>query len=100
MVKLALQQAEEAYRFVRRRGSHIFLTIDWEMRRPPFTSKKTQVLVSVRGRVDPRATVRLERFGQLKYLMASSGIEPATFQNVTLPQPTTLRRDISEINHT
>jgi hypothetical protein len=37
------------------------------------------VLISVRGRVDPRATVRLEGLGQLKNPMTSSGMEPATF---------------------
>jgi hypothetical protein len=36
------------------------------------------VLISVRGWVDPKATVRLKWLGQLKYPITSSGIEPAT----------------------
>jgi hypothetical protein len=36
-------------------------------------------LISVRGRVNPGATVGLEGLGQLKNPMTSSGIEPMTF---------------------
>jgi hypothetical protein len=38
------------------------------------------VLISVRDRVDPRATVRLEGLRQLKNPMSSSEIESATFR--------------------
>jgi hypothetical protein len=40
------------------------------------------VLTSARDWVDRRAIVRLERLGQLKNPMTSSGIEPATFRLV------------------
>jgi hypothetical protein len=37
------------------------------------------VLISVRGWVDPRAVVRLERLGQKRNSIILCGIEPATF---------------------
>jgi hypothetical protein len=43
---------------------------------------KFLLLISVRGRVDPRAIVRLERLGQLKNSVTSSELEPATFRLV------------------
>jgi hypothetical protein len=48
----------------------------------PFPPEIFLVLVSVRGRVDPSAIVRLEEFGQLKNPMTSSVIEPAAFRIV------------------
>jgi hypothetical protein len=41
------------------------------------------VLISVRGLVDPKATMRTELLSHLKIPVASSGIEPATFRLVT-----------------
>jgi hypothetical protein len=40
------------------------------------------VLISFRGRVDPRAIVQVGGLGQLKIPMTSSGIEPVNFQLV------------------
>jgi hypothetical protein len=40
------------------------------------------VLISVRGRVDPRTIAKLGGLGKLKKKSASSGLEPATFQLV------------------
>jgi hypothetical protein len=75
---------------MRRRGSHIFLdnqlTDDGEVSTfsagRPLTPGRFLVLISVRGLVEPRATVQLEELGQLKNPMTSSGIEPITFRIV------------------
>jgi hypothetical protein len=40
------------------------------------------ILISVRKSVDPRATMRLEKWGQLKNAMTSSRIKPVTFKLV------------------
>jgi hypothetical protein len=48
----------------------------------PLPPGRFLVLISVRCWIDPRAIVRLEGLGQLKNLMTSSGIEPATFRLV------------------
>jgi hypothetical protein len=66
----------ESHRVVRRRGSHIFYTIDSQMavkltllagRLLPIG--RFLVHIPVRGWVDPRVIMRLERLGQLKFLM-------------------------------
>jgi hypothetical protein len=73
---------------VRRRDSHIFQTICSQMAvilsalraghsLPP---GRFLQLSSVRGRVDPRAIVRLQGLGKLKNPITSSGIESATFR--------------------
>jgi hypothetical protein len=50
--------------------------------RPLFTPGKFLVLISLRVSVDPRAIVRREGSGQMKYAMTSSGIELATTRKV------------------
>jgi hypothetical protein len=51
-------------------------------RRPPFAPEGFLVLIFVRGRVGPRAIVRLEVLSQVKIPVTSSGIETATFRLV------------------
>jgi hypothetical protein len=48
--------------------------------------EKFLVLISIIDWVNPRAIVRLEELGLYKNLMASPGIEPATFQLVAVFQ--------------
>jgi hypothetical protein len=45
----------------------------------PLPPGRYLVLISVRGLINLRTIVRLERLGQLKTPVTSSGIEPATF---------------------
>jgi hypothetical protein len=70
------------------RGSHVLRKIGSQMTARlsssrscrPLPPGKFLVIVCVRGWVDPKVIVRLEIVGQLEKLMASSGIEPATFR--------------------
>jgi hypothetical protein len=45
----------------------------------PLPTGRFLVLISVRGRVDPRVIVRREALGKLKNPVTSSGIEPVIF---------------------
>jgi hypothetical protein len=80
----------EARRVVRRRGFHIFQTICLQMAvrlsasraGSPLPTGRFLVLISVRGKVDTRAIVRLEELDQLKNPITPSGIEPAIFMLV------------------
>jgi hypothetical protein len=74
---------------VRRRGSHILLTVGSQMAMRlsalragrPLPSGRFIMLISVRDSVDPGAMVQLEGLEQLKNT-TSSRIEPATFRLV------------------
>jgi hypothetical protein len=87
-VKLSLWQAVEAHKCVRFQGYHIFKTLGSQMAvklSALFSGRSLPpgrylVLISVRVWVDPRDTVWLEVLGQLKNLMTSLRIEPATFR--------------------
>jgi hypothetical protein len=87
---ISLQQAVEARGIVRRRGSHIFYTIDSQMavRFPalcagcPLPRWRFMVFISVKGWVDTRAIVWLNGLSQLKNPITSLGIEPTTFRIV------------------
>jgi hypothetical protein len=48
----------------------------------PLPPGRFLVLISIRGCINPRAIMRLERLGKLKNQMTSSEIEPATFYAV------------------
>jgi hypothetical protein len=48
----------------------------------PLPSGRFLVLISLKGKVDPRAIVRLEGSGKLKNPITSLQIEPVTFQLV------------------
>jgi hypothetical protein len=50
------------------------------MRRPHLPLERFLVLVSVRGRVETRAIVRLEELAESKIPVALLGIQPATFR--------------------
>jgi hypothetical protein len=53
------------------------------MRRPPiYPQKDSWYSFLLRGRVDPRAIMRLEGLGQLEIPVTSSGSEPTTFRLV------------------
>jgi hypothetical protein len=90
LCELKKKHAEETHRVVRCRGSQIIQTIGSRMALRLFASRAHRplpperfvVLISVRGCVTTRAIVRLEGLGELKYLMISSGIKPATLRLV------------------
>jgi hypothetical protein len=57
-------------------GGEVVSLMHW----PPFTPlRRFLVIISVRGRVNPWATVCLKELGELKNPVTSLGIEPATF---------------------
>jgi hypothetical protein len=89
-VKQSLQQALEVHRIVRRRGSHIFWTVNSQMAvrlsalraGRPLPPGRFLVFISVRSWVGPRAIVQLEGLGQLKNPMTSSGSWNSVLQNL------------------
>jgi hypothetical protein len=74
-----------AYRVVIRRDFHIFYTIGSQpavrLSAPAalYRPGRFPVLISVRGEIDSRATVRMEDLGQLENPITLSGFEPVTF---------------------
>jgi hypothetical protein len=56
----------------------------------PLFSGRFLVLISLSGRVDTKAIMRLERLGQLKNPMTSSGFKHATFWLAAVSQPSRL----------
>jgi hypothetical protein len=92
--KLSLWETVETRKFVRRRGSRIFYTVDSQKAvrlsalcaGHPLPSGTFLVLISVRGWTDPRTIVRLEGLGQLKKSYNLIG-NPATF-NLNKHRPT------------
>jgi hypothetical protein len=76
--------SESAYGYsastvVCRYGSQMAVRLPAILAGSPLPPGRFVVLISVRGRVDPRSIVRLEGLGELKNPMTSSGIELATF---------------------
>jgi hypothetical protein len=64
-----------------RQSAHRWREVVSSTRRPPVAPPGIfLVLISVRGWVDPKVTVRVEELGQFEIPMTSFGIKPATFR--------------------